>query len=322
MDIRNRHGLKTAAADALACTPNHSKLVLLWAGVSSALPLLASVISFLLDHQIADTGGLSGIGLRSVLTTAQSLLSLATSILLPFWTLGYTAAVLRFSRKEPVGAPTLLEGFRRFGPALRLMLLEVLIYAAICFACVQIGGTLLSFTPLAEPVYQLLNDSQQMLLSGTIDESVLQAVTEAMMPILIICGFLCVIVLIPVTYKLRLADLCIVDAPGCGALQAIRESIRLMRRNSLSLFRLDLSFWWFYLFQSLLGILSYGDVILPMLGISLPFSADTAFFLFYIASLLAQMLVLYFFSNKVQTTYALFYDTLRTPPETQKAPVV
>lgn len=321
MDIRNRHGLKMAAADALTCAPNHKKLVLLWAGVSSALPFLACVISFALDHQIAGTGGLSGIGLRSVLTTVQSLLSLVTSTLLPFWALGYTAAVLRFSRKEPVGYPTLLEGFRRFGPALRLMLLEILIYAAVCFACVQIGSTVLSFTPLAEPVYQILNNSQDALLSGVIDESILQSVTDAMIPILLICGVLCIIVLIPVTYRLRLADLCIVDTPGCGALQAIRESSRLMRRNSMSLFRLDLSFWWFYLLQSLLGILSYGDVILPLLGISFTFNADIAFFLFYIAALLAQLLLLYFFSNKVQTTYALFYNTLRTPPDAQKAPV-
>lgn len=321
MDIRNRHGLKLAAADALACAPNQKKLVLLWAGVSSALPLLASVISFVLDHQIAGTGGLSGIGLRSVLTTVQSLLSLATSTLLPFWSLGYTATILRLSRKGSVGYPTLLEGFRRFGPALRLMLLEILIYGAICFACVQIGGTVLSFTPLAAPVYQILNDSQEMLLSGIIDESTLQAVTDAMIPILFICGALCVIVMIPVTYRLRLADLYIMDTNRCGALQAIRESIRLMRRNSLALFRLDLSFWWFYLFQVLLSILSYGDVLLPMLGIELPFGGDTAFFVFYIAALLAQLLLLYFFSNKVQTTYALFYNTLRTPPEVQKAPV-
>jgi len=320
MDIRNRQGLKTAAADALTCSPNHKKLVLLWAGICSALPLLARVIRFVLDLQIADTGGLSGIGLRSILSTAQSLFSIATSVLLPFWTLGYTAAVLRFSRKEPVGYPTLLEGFRRFGPVLRLMLLEMLLYAAICFICIQLGSMLLSFTPLADPVYQVLNDSQ--LLSGVIDETTLQAATDAMMPILIICGILCIIVLIPVTYRLRLADLYIMDVPGCGALQAIRGSLRLMRRNCISLFRLDLSFWWFYLATVLLNLLCYGDVIFPMLGITLPFSADAAFFVFYIAALLAQFLLLYFFSNQVQTTYALFYGSLRTPPEEETSIIV
>lgn len=311
MDICNRHGLKSAASDALACAPDHKKLVFLWAGVSTVLPLLASILSFILEFQIADTSGLSGIGIRSILSTIQSVLSISTSILLPFWTLGYTAVVLRFARKEPAGYPLMLEGFRRFGPALRLMLLEILIYAAICFACVQAGAVVLSFTPLADPVYQVLSDSQQMLLSGVIDESILLAATEAMTPILIICGILCIIVLIPVTYRLRLAELCIMDTPGCGALQAIGKSLRLMRGNSMHLFRLDLSFWWFYLAQSLLSVLCYGDVILPMLGITLPFSADTAFFIFYIAALLAQLVLLYLFSVKVQTTYALFYDALR-----------
>lgn len=319
MDIRDRHGLKAAAADALSAAPDHKKLVLLWAGVGTALPLIASVLNFILAFQIADTGGLSGIGLRSVLSTIQSLLSISTSVLMPFWTLGYIAATLRFARRESAGFPCLLDGFRRFGPALRLMLLELLIYAAVCFLCVQIGSTVLSFTPLAEPVYRVLEDSQQMLFSGVVDESVLLAMTEAMIPILVICGILCVVVLIPVMYRLRLARLIIMDAPRCGALFAIRESLRLTRRNCVHLFRLDLSFWWYYLAQILLSVLCYGDVILPMLGVTLPFSDNAAYFIFYIAALLAQLVLLYYFSAKVQTTYALFYGALRTPPKEQNS---
>lgn len=317
MDIRNRHGLKAAAADALSAAPDHRKLILLWAGLSTALPLLASVLNFILEFQIADTGGLSGIGLRSVLSTIQSLLSMSTSVLMPFWTLGYIGVSLRFARKEAAGYPCLLDGFRHFGPALRLILLELAIYAIICFICVQIGSTVLSFTPLADPVYQVLDSSQQMLLSGVIDESVLLAMTQAMIPILVICGILCVAVLIPVMYRLRLTRLIIMDTPRCGALFAVRESLRLMRRNCLQLLRLDLSFWWYYLAQVLLSVLCYGDVILPMLGISLPFSQNTAYFIFYIAALLAQLVLLYYFSARLQTTYALFYDTLRTPPKEQ-----
>ena len=322
MDIRRRHGLKMAAAAALSEAPDHKKLVLLWAGIGTALPLLASVLNFILEFQIADTGGLSGIGLRSVLSTIQSLLSMSTTVLIPFWTLGYIGVTLRFARREAAGYPCLLDGFRRFGPALRLILLELAIYAIICFICVQVGSTVLSFTPLAEPVYQVLEDSQQMLLSGVIDESVLLAMTEAMIPILAICSILCVVVLIPVMYRLRLTRLIIMDTPRCGALFAVRESLRLMGKNCMHLLRLDLSFWWYYLAQILLGVLCYGDVILPMLGISLPFSQNAAFFIFYIVALLAQLALLYYFSARVQTTYALFYNTLRIPTKEQNSLII
>lgn len=322
MDIRNRRALKAAASDALCNTPNQKRLVLIWAGVGTVLPLLISVLSYLLDYRIEDTGGLSGIGLRSILSTAQSVLSTSSSILFPFWSFGYIAVTLRFARRETATDSSLLDGFRRFRPVFRLLLLEFLIYAAIGFLCFQIVSTVLSFTPLAAPVYAVLEGSQDMLLSGVIDDRTLQAVTEAIMPILIIIGIVCVIVMIPVSYRLRLAPLCIMDIPGCRARQAIRMSFRLMRRNSMALFRLDLSFWWFYLMKLLVSFLCYGEVFLPMLGITLPFSYEVSFFTFYIASLLVQFCLLYACSNKIQTTYALFYDALRTPPKEQASIIV
>jgi predicted transposase YdaD len=55
-------------------------------------------------------------------------------------------------------------------------------------------------------------------------------------------------------------------------------------------------------------------MILTALGILMPFSDDVAFFLFYLAATAAQVVLLYFCSNKVEVTYAKFYDALRTPP--------
>lgn len=322
MDIRNRRALKAAASEALHSAPNQKRLVFIWAAAGTVLPLLVSVLSYLLEHQIADTGGLSGIGLRSILSTVQSVLSFSTSVLIPFWTFGYMAVTLRFARKEPTTDASLLEGFRRFRPLFRLILLEIIIYAVICFLCVQLVSTVLSFTPLAVPAYAILESNQEMLLTGVVDESVVQALTEAMMPIFLIGGIACVIALIPVSYLLRLAPLCIMDTPSCRARQAIRMSLGMMRRNCLSLFCLDLSFWWFYLIKLLVSALCYGDVFLPLIGIALPFSYEVSFFTFYIVSLLVQFALLYIANNKVQTTYALFYDALRTPPKEQTSIIV
>ena len=322
MDIRNRNALKAAASDALRNTPNQKRLVLIWAGVGTVLPLIISVLNYLLEYCIADTGGLSGIGLRSVLSTAQSVISVASTVLIPFWTFGYIAVTLGFARRSAVTDASLLEGFRRFRPVFRLLLLEIIIYGAICFLCMQLVSAVLSFTPLAESAYSILESNQEMLLTGVADESVLLELTEAMIPIFLIGGICCVMVLIPVSYRLRLAALCMMDIPGCRARQAIRMSMRLMRRNGLSLFCLDLSFWWFYLIKLLVSVLCYGDVFLPMLGISLPFSYEVSFFGFYIASLLVQFALLYMANNQVQTTYALFYDALRSPPKEQTSIII
>jgi uncharacterized membrane protein len=321
MTIQDRRSLKAAASDALACAPNAKQLVLLWAGVNTVLPLLVSVLNFILNTQIAQTGGLSGIGLRSVLSTAQEALSSLTSLLLPFWNLGYTAAMLHLIRKQPTNSKTLLDGFRRFGPYLRLMLLMVLLFAAVGMAAFYVGITILSVTPLADPVYAVIDQSQS-ILSGTIDDATLALASQALMPIFLICCGIALLLLIPVFYRLRMAEFCLLDSPHRSARLVMWESRKMMRRNCLQLFRLDLSFWWFYLAQVLLTALCYGDVILPQLGVTLPFSEDAAYFIFYIAALLAQFALLYCCSNHVQATYASFYEALRAPAQEEKALIV
>ncbi len=315
MNINNPREIKALAEDALSSAANGKKLVLIWAAVSAGLPLLVSILNFVLESQIAHTGGLSGIGLRSILSTVQSGLSTLASILIPFWNLGYTAAVLRFARTEQADVSTMLEGFRRFGPALRLFLLKVCLMVVLCIACFYAGVTLLAMTPLADPVWAVLEQSQDILLTGVIEESLLDTVTHAMLPMFLVCCGLCLIVAIPVFYRLRLADFCILDASHRSGLMALLESRKLMHRNRIHLFRLDLQFWWFYLAQLLLTALCYGDMILPALGIALPFNEDTAYFIFYIAALAAQFALLYCCSNRVQTAYAAFYNALRTPAE-------
>ena len=110
MDIRDRQGLKRLAAERLGKAPQAKRIVLIWAGVSALASLLVSFISFLLDARIEDTGGLAGIGLRSFLETAQTLLSLANMLLAPFWSLGYIACVLGFAQEQETHSRSLLEG--------------------------------------------------------------------------------------------------------------------------------------------------------------------------------------------------------------------
>ena len=89
MRFPNNSQLRADAAAAVRCAPEQKKLVLVWAGTSVAVSLLVSIVNFLLEGQISGTGGLSGIGLRSILSTAQSVLSIASAILIPFWDLEF-----------------------------------------------------------------------------------------------------------------------------------------------------------------------------------------------------------------------------------------
>jgi len=315
MNIRDRHALKTAAGEALSAAPNNRILVLISAGVAAASALLVSLLTFLLDGQIAQTSGLGGLGLRSVLSTVQSLLSMGVGLLLPFWSLGYVSAVLKLSRREPAVPGTLLDGFRRFGPALRLLFLKEIIYVGVMMLCIYAGGAIFSFTPLAAPLYEIM---LPLLTEGAAPDAATQAaMLEAMLPMAIGILVLCCIVLIPLSYRFRMAQLRLMDDSACGARMALRDSSRMMRRNCFALFRLDLSFWWFYLAQGIVMLLGYGDVLFAALRINLPFSDNTAFFVFYVIGLLAQLVLYYYTQNFVQVTYAKAYDALREPPVQQ-----
>ena len=83
MDIRNRKELHAAAVASLAAAPGQPRqAAALYAAIGSVLALLSAVISFILNNQIAQTGGLSNMGLRSMLSTAQSVLPVVQMVVM------------------------------------------------------------------------------------------------------------------------------------------------------------------------------------------------------------------------------------------------
>ncbi len=291
--------LHTRAADALSCAPNHRRLVLLYSGLLTLINLLVSALNFALESGIANTGGLQGMGLRSILTTIQTLLPLVIMVLTPFWGFGYTRSAMGLARKEDTPNATLLFGFRKFFPALGLITLTYLVYLVLAITCVYGGTILLSFTPLAEPVYELMLTADP----TAIDPNLL---LETMAPMLIICGVAYVGLLIPTTYRLRLSTYFMLD--GTSPFRSLLSSFRATRGNGFALFRMDLGFWWYYLAQLLLALVAYGDQLLPHLGIHI--NETVAYFLFYGLSQLATLALMLGFQNTVATTYAHAYLSL------------
>lgn len=329
MDIRNQRALKdTAAARLSGAAYDPKKIALLHTGAALAVTFLITLINYLLSQQIENTSGLSGLGSRAILSTIQSTLQYASSIALPFWELGFVYAAISMARGQAARPSDLPEGFRRFGPALRLMLLEGVLFLGLAMILLNISSLIYSVTPFAQTLTQqligMMSDTSMTVeaLEETVAQMPITELMDMIMPMLVIFGILYAVIAIPLAYRFRMANFVIMDQPKTGAFAALRESSRMMRRNRLQLFRLDLSFWWYYGLLLLTAVLSYGDVILSYLGVTLPISADVAWFAFYILGALAQLVLYWQTQSYVQTTYAVAYDILRqqvpvTPPVKQ-----
>ena len=312
MDIRDHRGLKSAAANALAWTSSDpKKLILIHNGVSVAIAIILSLVDLLLSRQIDSTGGLGGIGMRSELETAQTVLMIAQVVVLLFWQIGYVYVAMKIARQEEVSAGSLLQGFRKFRPVLSLRLITMMMYGGAMFLSVYAASLLFSLTPWSAPLQEAIN-------VGT-EEAIMAAAESCIVPLAAIFTVAAAILVLPMYYKLRMAEYTLLDAPEQGARVAIMKSRILMHGNRLKLFRLDLSFWWFYGLEALISAVAYGDVLLPMLGIELPWSATVSFYVFLLLCYAGQMALYWWRGNEVYVTYAMAYEALvpKAQPEEQ-----
>ena len=89
----------------------------------------------------------------------------------------------------------------------------------------------------------------------------------------------------------------------------------MMKGNCMALFRLDLHLWWYYALSALAATVAYADTLAALLGISLPVSADVAYYLSFGVYLVAQAALYYFLSNRIKVTYALAYEQIAPKPQ-------
>ena len=303
MDIRDRRGLKAAAEDALqAASYDPKKLILIHTAASAVLSLILSLVDHVLEQQIGGTGGLGGVGSRAVLETVQMVLTAAQVAAVLFWQIGYVFVALKISRREEAGPKSLFEGFRRFGPVLRLRLIVGLLYMGLGFICMYAASWIFSLTPWAEPLNAVYENATE--------EALLLAMEECILPLTAILAAVMLVVMVPYAYRLRMAEFALMDDPSAGAMAAIRKSRFMMRRNKFKLFKVDLSFWWFYGLEMLVTVIAYGDLILPMFGVELPWSATVSYYVFLVLCYAGQLALYWWRGNTVQVTYAMCYEAL------------
>lgn len=318
MAIRNRRALKEATRQTLE-RGNAKRLIVLFTGIHAAFALVIALADFVLGQQISGTGGLSGMGTRSVLQTVQQVLSLLGAYLPTFWSMGYLYAMLKLAHGAAAEDKDLLQGFRCFGPVLRLTVLRTLLLSILGGILVYLFSTLLSFTPLAMPFYQLMlplvgEDTTAMDLMA-LDEAAMNAMLEAVIPLVAVSMVLTLIALLPVLYRLRLSDYFLMDEPEYGALAAMVRSGRAMKGHRLQLAALDVSFWWYYLVEALTLCVPYLPLLLPAVGITLPFSGEVTSLIFLAVTLALQLTLYILTRNRVTMTYVQAYKALSAESE-------
>ena len=307
MNIRNPKELASFAAERLDSAPQHRKIALIYTAVIIGLSLFSGIVDYILALQIDQNGGLSNMGTRSILSALQTMLPLVQTSVGMCLQLGFSAAMLRIARGQYASPQTLRLGFDRFWVLLRYALLETLLYTGLAMGSAYLGVFLFLLTPWSGELLSLLmplvSEGTVLDPTVTVSDALAYQVVDAMTPALVLWLIVYIIVALPLFYRLRMGRYLIIDKPRYGALAAMRESRKITRKNVWNLLRLDLHFWWFYAARILAALVCYADQLLPMVGVTLPFSPDVNFFLFYGLYWILDGLIFCFLLSRVETTH-------------------
>lgn len=277
------------------------KLALIFTGASVALGFVMTLVSFLLNQQMEGTGGLGGMDTRAILSTVQMTVMIVGALAAPFWNLGYTRAALDTVRTGNAKPYTLLEGFRVFLPALRLFFLQAALIAVIMIVGVQAGTILYMLSPASTATMTVV---EEMLAGGEAafaDPAIVEKLFKLFWPMYLLIGIVLLVALIPVLYRLRLVEFSLMDGQE-KALKNMAWSNFRMRGKCFWMFKLDVSFWWYFLLQGLAVAVAYGDQLFG--------GGDVAYWVFYVLSTAAQLAIGWAFLPYVQSSYALAYDEI------------
>ena len=308
MDPRNA---KQAAAAMLAKPGCNAKnLALTYAGVVVLFSLLCTGISYGLGIAADNTSGLSGLALRSMYQSGQTVISLASNILILLWQFGLISVAVGYARGQRMYSSNLWDGFQCWGRILRMSLLLMIVALGVFMACTYIATFLFTLSPLSDSLYLKMESLHINGASTELTDELMAQLIPYMGWMFVFFGILLLVIGLPTLYRFRLCEFALMD-DAAGARDAIRISKLLSQGNRFGMFRLDLSFWWFYLLQVLSIAVGYLDVILPAAGVKLPIHQDVAMWIAFCLSLGLQFLITWRFAVPYQTAFAVYYDRLK-----------
>ncbi len=318
MNLNSPKTIRQEARAQLARASLLPKIMLIFCGIIAAICIGITACRALVDLRMESAGGLSNLGVRSMLSTISTLLPFVNTLGLMVLELGLAAVALRIARGQYVSENTLRMGLDRFFPMLRMTLLQVLLYLFIGVAVLNAAVTVFFLTPFSRPILELVApiaqggaDAGAVMALMESDPGFIDSVLKAIVPMYAIFFLIYAALVVPLTYRLRFAPYILVDDPRAGAFRALMQSFAITRRHCVQIFKLDLSYWWYYGLMALVFALSYG-YLLPT-----PLDGLTEVYVFYGLYLAAQLAVYYFFRPQVEVSSALIYETVRPKPRTE-----
>ena len=294
--------IKQEARKALeAPQPAPGKITAIHTGVIAAAALILTGLQFLLSLPSPE-GGLSNLGASAFWETLQTLLSLANTLILPFWQAGLVFCAILWARGQSAQPRELTQGLRRWGPMLRLYLLKAILLLPLLMVSGYVASFLFVLTPLSQNLMGILEP----LMSAEDPLTALSGVPtaqlfEATLPLFVLMGILMCVLFVAVMYRCRLADYLILSGATNSALMALGLSRQLLRGHVMEMLRLDLSFWWFYGASLVLNLLMF----LP--AFVLPESQTVLSLVCYGVYLAGTFLLYWKTRAKVETVYALYF---------------
>ena len=324
MDKNTRRSLRASVRTALAENPGDPrKTALVYIAITSLANLLVDILLTVLANKISQTGGLGNMGTRTILSTISSVLPIVQMILVLIIHLGYQKATMKVVRRQAVAPATLKDGLPALARLIRVTLLMGGLYLILAFLAMYGASFLFTLTPLSNAFYDvvmpLLSEGGDIYTLLASDPVLLAQVAGAMLPVFPIFALIFAMMAAPFYYGYRMVNYCLLDERRMGARRAMRESTRMMKGHRLSLLKMDLSFWWYFLAQGLIGCLLYHDTLLPIIGVTPPWPQMVSHYVFLVLYLVLAAVLCYFFMNRVETTYAAVYDHIRpkTAPTTK-----
>ena len=299
-------------------------LVLLYCGVIAALSLGSSGLNLYLDSQISGTGGLDGLGLRSVLQTIQELLTYGNLIFDIFWSAGFLAAMIAMVRGGTPDRSHMTAGFRQIGRILGYIAFQFVMGVVLMITAVNLGTTLYAMTPMGEEyravIGPILSDPNVFTPAGVINWDLLpmDLFLRYTMPIVAVCMALFAALYIFISYRFRLAVYLIMTQP-VGAVRAHFLSARLMRGHKWKMLRLDLSWWWYYLLLGAASVVNYLDMILDLMGVPVPLDPVVMFFATLICYCVLFSAICLWKKCRVDASYVLAYEAIANPEPVEEA---
>ena len=308
-------------------SPQFRRTMLAHGAVSVVFLLITSLISFYLNHAMADNQGLSGMGTTAVLRTAQVTLTLIGNILLPFWEIGILYTAIRAVRGESTEFPLLAQGFRRFGVVIRYFILWIVILFAVGMVCSNVLMALSMFLPTPPAIATALNgidpaaytDMTEMLtdILGALAQVPKTQLLLYFVPlgILYVAGYITLLILL--SYRFKMSRYLLIDETPMRARKTLGTSNRITKGERGNLFKLDLSFWWYYLLQLAVAAIVYLPDILMASGVALPVNYSTASLLSYVVYCILTLVLAWSAGAYYQVSLACAYETLKPQEEEQ-----